>query len=49
MVTIERVKRRRNPSYVIDYAKALPYFSVAIVVMAFVMLSAIYLDTLRLF
>jgi membrane-associated protease RseP (regulator of RpoE activity) len=49
MITIERIKRRRNPDYVIDYAKALPYFSVAIILMAFVMLSAVYLDTLRLF
>jgi len=49
MTGIERWKRRRNPSYVIDYTTALPYFTVAIVVMAFVMLSALYLDTLRLF
>ncbi len=49
MITIERIKRRTRRNYVIDYAKALPYFSVAILLMAFVMLSAVYLDTLRLF
>ena len=49
MTAIERWKRRKRPGYVIDYAKALPYFSVAIVLLAFVMLSALYLDTLRLF
>lgn len=49
MATIERIKRRKRKDYVIDYAKALPYFSVAILLMAFVMFSALYLDTLRLF
>jgi membrane-associated protease RseP (regulator of RpoE activity) len=49
MTAIERWKRRKRPDYVIDYSKALPYFSVAIVLLAFVMLSALYLDTLRLF
>ena len=49
MTGIERWRRRRRPGYVIDYAKALPYFSVAIVLLAFVMLSALYLDTIRLF
>lgn len=49
MTTIERWKRRKRPDYVINYARALPFFSVAIVVIAFVMFSALYLDTLRLF
>lgn len=49
MTTIERWKRRKNPAYVINYAKAIPFFSVAIVIIAFVMFSALYLDTLRLF
>ncbi len=49
MTTIERWKRRKQPDYVINYAKAIPYFSVAIVIIAFVMFSALYLDTLRLF
>jgi RIP metalloprotease RseP len=49
MATIETVKRRKNRAYVIDYAKALPYFGVAIAVMAFVMVSAIWLDVLRIF
>jgi len=49
MTAIERVRRRKNPKYVIDYGKALPWFSVTIVVLVFVMFSALYLDTLRLF
>jgi len=49
MTAIERFRRRKNPRYVIDYAKALPFFSVAIVLIAFVMFSALYLDTLKLF
>lgn len=49
MTAIERIRRRKNPAYVIDYAKALPWFSVAIVLLVFVMFSALYLDTLRLF
>lgn len=49
MTAIERIRRRKNPRYVIDYAKALPWFSVAIVLLVFVMFSALYLDTLRLF
>ena len=49
MTAIERWKRRKNPRFVIDYAKALPFFSVAIVLIAFVMFSALYLDTLQLF
>lgn len=49
MTAIERIRRRKNPKYVIDYGKALPWFSVAIVLLVFVMFSALYLDTLRLF
>lgn len=49
MTAIERIRRRKNPRYVIDYSKALPWFSVAIVLLVFVMFSALYLDTLRLF
>ena len=49
MTAIERIRRRKNPTYVIDYARAVPYFGVAIVVIVFVMFSALYLDTLRLF
>jgi RIP metalloprotease RseP len=49
MTAIERIRRRKRPGYVIDYAKAVPYFAVAIVLLAFVMFSALYLDTVRLF
>ena len=49
MTAIERIRRRKNPKYVIDYARAVPYFGVAIIVIVFVMFSALYLDTLRLF
>jgi RIP metalloprotease RseP len=49
MTGVERWRRRKNPRYVIDYAKALPYFGVAIVLLVFVMFSALYLDTIRLF
>ena len=49
MTAIERIRRRRNPKYVIDYARAVPFFGVAIIVIVFVMFSALYLDTLRLF
>jgi len=49
MTAIERIRRRKNPKYVIDYARAVPYFGVAIIVLVFVMFSALYLDTLRLF
>ena len=44
IATYERIRSRRDRSYRVDFARVMPYFGVTMVLLLFVMLSAVYLD-----
>ena len=44
IATYERIRSRRDRPYRVDFAKVMPYFGVTMVLLLFVMLSAVYLD-----
>ena len=44
IATYERIRSRRGRTYRVDFARVMPYFGVTMVVLLFVMLSAVYLD-----
>jgi membrane-associated protease RseP (regulator of RpoE activity) len=44
IATYERLRSRRDRPYRVDFARVMPYFGVTMVLLLFVMLSAVYLD-----
>lgn len=44
IATYERMRSRPGRTYRVDFAKVMPYFAVTMVLLLFVMLSAVYLD-----